>query len=188
MGHLRARNKFAGLLSRSAPRRSAITNKITNLPPRPDSRREPAATSVAMANPPPPHSGGLFSGAPSAPEPPAKDENTATVEQLLLDLCKLELREKTLELLSKVNSSSSSLRRRAAGAEKKNPPLFRSLSDCRCHVVDLDVATVVMVYRRLNAALLIDCQSRAKYYLWLALCYSISADAPVVVLVDSYAC
>jgi len=54
-----------------------------------------------MANPPRPNSGGSSSGAPSAPEPPAKDKNTATVEQLLLDLCVLERREKTLEFLAR---------------------------------------------------------------------------------------
>jgi len=70
-----------------------------------------------MANPPRPNSGGPSSGAPSAPEPPAKDKNTATVEQLLLDLCVLERREKTLEFLARVNSSSPSLRRLAAGAK-----------------------------------------------------------------------
>ncbi|RLN40454.1 hypothetical protein C2845_PM01G21800 [Panicum miliaceum] len=53
-----------------------------------------------MANPPPPHNGGPSSGAPSAPAPPAKDENMATAEQLLFDLCIPELREKTLLLLS----------------------------------------------------------------------------------------
>ena len=70
-----------------------------------------------MANPPRPNYGGPSSGAPSAPEPPAKDKNTATVEQLLLDLCVLERREKTLEFLARVNSSSPSLRRLAAGAK-----------------------------------------------------------------------
>ncbi|CAN6297549.1 unnamed protein product [Urochloa humidicola] len=54
-----------------------------------------------MANPPPLHSGGPSSGAPSAPAPAAEDENIPTVEQLVLDLCKPELREKTLSLLSK---------------------------------------------------------------------------------------
>jgi len=54
-----------------------------------------------MANPPRPNSGGPSSGAPSAPEPPAKDKNTATVEQLLFDLCVLERREKTLEFLAR---------------------------------------------------------------------------------------
>ena len=124
MGHLRARNKFAGLLSRSAPPKSraalsiisgsANANYKISLP---DSRHEPAATSFAMANPPRPNYGGPSSGAPSAPEPPAKDKNTATVEQLLLDLCVLERREKTLEFLARVNSSSPSLRRLAAGAK-----------------------------------------------------------------------
>ncbi|CAL4927693.1 unnamed protein product [Urochloa decumbens] len=54
-----------------------------------------------MANLPPPHSGGPSSGAPSAPTPAAEDENIPTAEQLVLDLCNPELREKTLSLLSK---------------------------------------------------------------------------------------
>ncbi|XP_025793537.1 CCR4-NOT transcription complex subunit 9-like isoform X3 [Panicum hallii] len=53
-----------------------------------------------MANPPPLHSGGPSSVAPSAPAPPEKDESMATAEQLLLDLCIPELREETLKLLS----------------------------------------------------------------------------------------
>ncbi|CAL4919413.1 unnamed protein product [Urochloa decumbens] len=54
-----------------------------------------------MANLPPTHSGGPSSGAPSAPTPAAEDENIPTAEQLVLDLCNPELREKTLSLLSK---------------------------------------------------------------------------------------
>ncbi|KAG2545435.1 hypothetical protein PVAP13_9KG309048 [Panicum virgatum] len=54
-----------------------------------------------MANPPRPNSGGSSSGDPSAPEPPAKDKNTTIVERLLLDLCVLERREKTLEFLAR---------------------------------------------------------------------------------------
>ncbi|PUZ36709.1 hypothetical protein GQ55_9G059700 [Panicum hallii var. hallii] len=53
-----------------------------------------------MASPPPLHSGGPSSVAPSAPAPPEKDESMATAEQLLLDLCIPELREETLKLLS----------------------------------------------------------------------------------------
>ncbi|OEL23456.1 Cell differentiation protein RCD1-like protein [Dichanthelium oligosanthes] len=54
-----------------------------------------------MANPPPPHYAAPSSGAPSAPAPAAKkDEDLPTAEQLVLDLCNPELREKALFLLS----------------------------------------------------------------------------------------